>query len=44
MSKTMRNSESREVRESRELRDDELALVSAGTKAGWNLAQNKKAA
>jgi hypothetical protein len=49
MSKTMRNSESREVRENRELRDDELALVSAGTKgavvqAGWNLAQNKKAA
>jgi hypothetical protein len=49
MSKTTRNSESRAVRENRELRDDELASVSAGTKgavvqAGWNLAQNKKAA
>jgi hypothetical protein len=49
MSKTMRNSESRQVRETRELRDDELALVNGGTKgavvhSGWNLAQNKKAA
>jgi hypothetical protein len=53
MSKT--NSESRNVREPRqcELRDDELALVSGGrgagtqggvVQAGWNLAQNKKAA
>jgi hypothetical protein len=46
---TMRNSESRDVRENRELKDDELELVSGGTKgavvqAGWNLAQNKKAA
>jgi hypothetical protein len=53
MSKT--NSESRNVREPRqcELRDDEVALVSGGrgagtrggvVQAGWNLAQNKKAA
>jgi hypothetical protein len=43
-----KNSESRNVREpkERELRDDELALVSGGAvrQAGWNLAQNKKAA
>jgi len=32
MSKTTRNSESEDVRETRELRDDELALVSGGTK------------
>jgi hypothetical protein len=49
------NSESRNVREPKEcvLRDDELALVSGGrgagtqggvVQAGWNLAQNKKAA
>jgi hypothetical protein len=46
MSKT--NSESRNVREPKEheLRDDELALVCGGAvvQAGWNLAQNKKAA
>jgi hypothetical protein len=53
MSKT--NSESCNIREpkERELRDDEVALVSGGrgagtqggvVQAGWNLAQNKKAA
>jgi hypothetical protein len=53
MEKIMRktDSQSRSVREPKghELRDDELAFVSGGTKgavvqAGWNLAQNKKAA
>jgi len=49
------NSESCNIREpkERELRDDEVALVSGGrgagtqggvVQAGWNLAQNKKAA
>ena len=53
MSKT--NPESCNIREpkERELRDDEVALVSGGrgagtqggvVQAGWNLAQNKKAA
>jgi len=32
MSKATRNSESRDVGENRELRDDEIALVSGGTK------------
>jgi hypothetical protein len=32
MSKTTRSSESRDVHENRELRDDEIALASGGTK------------
>jgi hypothetical protein len=51
MSETKTNSESRKVREpkERELKDDELALVSAGSTNGgtvaaaWNLAQGKAA-